>query len=328
MSPNLISVIIPVYNVLPYLERCVNSVLNQTYSNLDIILVDDGSTDGSGHLCDFFAQKDKRISVFHQENKGLSAARNRGIEMALGSFLYFLDSDDWIESDLLERMLNLSIQYNADISSCRSRNTCGGDVPITNNGNEVIKELYLDDIIIGLINQEVVRYEVWDKLWKKSLVSDVRFVEGQVAEDVHFDRILFLKANKIVSTNAILHNYLINRPGNTKTTFKIKRLCIFEEFKCFVNDLLNANRLDLAEAISCSCCRLAISMYCEAKRKSQAKDVLNKIKREYKRFYDYAKKYKPYNKLKLKLFRLFPNLSYLIAELHNRKKIKQCVRKQ
>ena len=114
MKP-LISVIIPVYQVVPYLKQCIESIINQTYSNLEIILIDDGSTDESGKICDQYADTDNRINVVHQENKGLSASRNKGIELANGEYLSFIDSDDWVDQRFIDVMYKISISSGCDI---------------------------------------------------------------------------------------------------------------------------------------------------------------------------------------------------------------------
>ena len=114
----LISVIVPVYNVENYLPRCLDSIINQTYTNLEILLVDDGATDNSGKLCDEYAQKDNRIRVFHKENGGVSSARNMGLDNATGEYIAFVDSDDYIDKCMYEIMLNSSVQNNADIVVC------------------------------------------------------------------------------------------------------------------------------------------------------------------------------------------------------------------
>lgn len=118
MSPQ-ISLIIPVYNVENYIIRCLESTIHQTYINLEIILVDDGSTDNSGKICDEYALSDKRITVIHQTNQGLSMARNNGIDVATGDYISFIDSDDWIEHDMYEFLYHNLIQYKADISMCK-----------------------------------------------------------------------------------------------------------------------------------------------------------------------------------------------------------------
>ena len=116
---DLISIVVPIYNVEKYLEKCINSIIIQTYKNIEIILVNDGSTDSSGKICDIYLKKDKRIKVIHKKNGGLSDARNVGIENAKGKYIAFIDSDDFIDSDFIEILYNLIIEYNADVSCCK-----------------------------------------------------------------------------------------------------------------------------------------------------------------------------------------------------------------
>ena len=115
----LVSIVIPVYNVSRYLAQCLESVIHQSYHNIEIIIIDDGSTDGSGSLCDSFARSDDRIRVFHTENRGLASARNLGMEKCTGSYLMFIDSDDWIELHTVETLLNFAQKYNADIVAAK-----------------------------------------------------------------------------------------------------------------------------------------------------------------------------------------------------------------
>ena len=129
---NLISVIVPVYNVEKYLDKCINSLINQSYNNLEIILIDDGSTDNCGEICDKYALKDNRIKVIHKKNEGLSAARNLGISISKGDYIIFIDSDDWVDKEILLKLLNLIKKYNSDIAVC--------DYLLTYDENEYIEK--------------------------------------------------------------------------------------------------------------------------------------------------------------------------------------------
>lgn len=287
----LISLIIPVYNVRPYLKRCIESVINQTYKNLEIILVDDGSDDGSQYICDELKKIDKRITVIHQKNQGLSAARNAGIEECKGEWIAFLDSDDWIENEMYETLYRIAVENKADISSCKTRNARLDEPPVCNcNDSGRITVLYSEEIVKGLFDQAVVRFEVWNKLWKRTLIGDVRFKVGQVSEDVYFDRVLFLKANKMVHIDKTLHNYLVYRPGNTLSSFKIARMCVFDEFRELINDLNNMKANETSELIACVGTAFAISMYGEAKRSKQSGTILKQLKNEFNLFYGLSQK--------------------------------------
>ena len=114
----LISVIVPVYNVEKYLDKCIQSILGQTYSNIELLLIDDGSTDSSGAICDKYVTQDSRVRVFHKSNEGVSAARNWGLDNAKGEWIAFVDADDWIDSDMYERMYNAAVQNQTDMVSC------------------------------------------------------------------------------------------------------------------------------------------------------------------------------------------------------------------
>ena len=144
-----ISVVIPIYNVEKYIERCIDSVLNQTYMNLEIILVDDGSPDRCGEICDNYAQIDKRIRVIHKENGGLSSARNAGLRIATGDYISFVDSDDWIEPHMYETLLKNAINYKAQISS-------GGVTDLVEKGETYIpiKSTFNGNIEIFFDNKE------------------------------------------------------------------------------------------------------------------------------------------------------------------------------
>ena len=177
-----ISVIVPVYNVEPYLRKSINSLVEQTYSNLEIILVDDGSTDGSEAICDEYADRYPHIKVIHQKNAGQSAARNAGIEMAAGEWIAFLDSDDWIEKEMYETLLSLAQAYEADLASCATREWTVNGESLSCSHTGKVYVLTPDEMIAGLVTHEIVRYEVWNKLWKRSLIGDIRFIAGQIGE--------------------------------------------------------------------------------------------------------------------------------------------------
>ena len=280
MHQEMISVIIPVYNVRDYFENCIDSVTKQNYQNLEIIVVDDGSTDGSGELCDVIGKNDSRITVIHQENQGLSVARNTGLNIAHGEWIAFLDSDDWIEPTMYSELIRLAHEHNADLVSCATHCCESEDtvVPVL-DGN--IVTLKGDQIIRALISTEVLRFEVWNKLWKKELIESVRFVPKQISEDVHFDRLVFSKADKIVHINKVLHNYRVNRPGNTNSSFKINRLCIFDEFDQWYSELINAGKEEPAAMIATIAAQFAIHIYEDAIVKKQANFVKQELIRHF-----------------------------------------------
>ena len=215
MEHDLISVIVPVYNMKNYLERCVNSVLNQTYERLEIILVDDGSTDASPEMCDAYARQDGRVKVVHKENGGLSDARNAGLAVATGDYIGYVDSDDWIEPDMYERMHQACVEQNVQLCVCRyfceyaDRTEGGGtgeSIPLTRD--ELLR------IYIGGHPQYVIYNSVWSKLFRRALVEDVLFPKGRNSEDIVYTTRAFCKLDQAVYLDKCLYHYVLDREGS------------------------------------------------------------------------------------------------------------------
>lgn len=193
----LISIIVPVYNVEKYLERCVNSIINQTYKNIEIILVDDGSKDNSGKMCDELKQKDDRIKVIHKENGGLSDARNAGLKIATGEYIGFVDSDDYIKEDMFETMYNLSKNHNAEISIVSFYELYKEKV-IGVRDSKKLEELDKIGAIKELLIDTKIQSYAWNKLFKKELFDGIEFPTNKNFEDIATTLLLFERANKIV----------------------------------------------------------------------------------------------------------------------------------
>ena len=243
----MLSVIVPVYKVEPFLKRCVDSIIHQTYKNLEIILVDDGSPDNCGAICDEYANKDDRIKVIHKENGGQSSARNVGIAIAKGDYIAFVDSDDWIDSDMYETLIGLAEKYDADIAEGSYRfyrpwkvenkvldgdNT--GEVRIYSN-IEALNTLYFGPQMFGGL-----AIMVWTKIYRTSLLRNLRFVEGYILEDVEFTPRAYYFANQVVKIEKSLYNYNIHlgtasTSGMGESLLKVKsriyvRKCLLEFF--------------------------------------------------------------------------------------------------
>ena len=173
MEKDLISVIVPVYKVEKYLEKCIESVLKQTYTNLQIILVDDGSPDNCGKICDEYAKKDSRIEVIHKINGGLSDARNVGINRANGRYIGFVDSDDYIKEDMYEKLINLIKEYDADISICNLYDVIDGKEYVRNKDNGIHEYSRIDILKEILLDKNIQSY-AWNKLYKKELFDEIK----------------------------------------------------------------------------------------------------------------------------------------------------------
>lgn len=225
-----LSIIVPVYKVEAYLERCINSILAQTYKNFEVILVDDGSPDKSGELCDRFAELDSRIKVIHKKNGGLSSARNQGIRAAEGKYIGFVDSDDWITNDMFEYLINLIKKYEADIASVSyilaNEYTLINDKEIkvnVYNRNEALK-YYMKE---GMSNR-IADYPVWIKVYKKELFDDIEFPEGQLYEDIATNFKLIQKTNRYVKSNKVCYFYYQDGTSITRSGFKMKDKDLFD----------------------------------------------------------------------------------------------------
>ena len=220
----MVSVIVPVYNVEPYLRECLDSIINQTYTDLQIIVIDDGSTDGSGAICDAYAAKDPRIQVVHQENRGLSAARNHGIELATGEYLNFVDSDDYPLPDCIETLLKLCLEYDADMSICSSIELEDGEaLPDNLNASLPAPEAFVGpQKMEAYLLQKKLSVTAWGKLYAAHLFRNVRYPEGRIHEDNAVFHSLVHAANRIVRAKKKVYVYRKRAESITTRSFSIR----------------------------------------------------------------------------------------------------------
>lgn len=214
----LISVVVPVYNVEEYLAKCIDSILAQTYENLELILVDDGSKDNGGKICDEYAQKDARVIVVHQKNKGLSGARNTGLQLVKGEFLAFVDSDDWIEPDMFSTLIGLLQENDLEIVEC--------GIAKSNTKTNTTKNFHLsiesnEEALKRIIKNN--QYSVWRRVYKTDLIKNYRFLEGKTSEDVYFTIDNLFKVNKIGVYLKPFYNYRYNPTSITKSPYSTKK---------------------------------------------------------------------------------------------------------
>lgn len=226
----LISIIVPVYNTEEYLQRCIDSILGQTYTNFELLLIDDGSTDRSGELCDDYAKKDSRIKVFHKENGGQGSARNYALDILNGQYVAFVDSDDWIESNMYQVLYKNILKYDADISTCR---------------NDTGVDIYKDEIIVfendNLMNEHLQGHcgtgqSPCDKLYKACLFGKVRFSERRAYEDAATIYRVFSLAKRLVHEEVVLYHYF-RRENSTMTqpfsAIKYEVISVYDEMLQF-----------------------------------------------------------------------------------------------
>jgi len=209
-----ISIVVPVYKVEKYIEKCVNSLINQTYKNIEIILVDDGSPDNCGDICDEFALKDKRIKVIHKKNGGLSDARNKGTDNVTGDYVMYVDSDDYIKENSCEELVKVINKTNADVI-CYNYNTVDEEyisltknVPFNSGNTKKIIELTYEEAILDNIYRKNIRNEAGSRICKKYIVEKIQFPKGMLAEDFAVLYKFLKEAKKIVHFDYQIYNYL------------------------------------------------------------------------------------------------------------------------
>lgn len=227
----LVSVIIPVYKVEAYLEECIVSVVEQTYRTLEIILVDDGSPDCCGAICDEWRKKDKRIKVIHKTNGGLSDARNYGLDIAQGTYIVFIDSDDLVAPTMIERLFAASQKYEVDIVECNY--TCFTDVlPENENKESEITTIYTaGEALALLLNESVFKYTVWNKLYHRRVFDTLRFEVGKLHEDVFFTYQVFGISKRIIKIEEWLYYYRQRNGSIMGSDFSIRNLDSMEARK-------------------------------------------------------------------------------------------------
>ena len=275
VSNPLISVIVPIYKVEEYLDKCVDSIVNQTYTNLEIILVNDGSPDNCPKMCDEWSKKDSRIKVIHKENGGLSDARNAGIDIANGDYITFIDSDDYIELNYVEFLYNNLIQNNADISMGKqyvkypnkTLNTGSGNIYVLNPHDCLEKMLYGEDFDVS----------AWAKLYKRELFKDIRYPKGRIFEDAATTYKLIDKSNMVVLNSQPIYNYIMRENSIINAEFKENKFeLITSTFE--MTDYINNKYPDLNKA----CARRNMYAYLStlmqlAKSKNKNKEYLNRL---------------------------------------------------
>lgn len=224
----LISIIVPVYKVENYLQRCVESLINQTYQNIEIILVDDGSPDRCGEMCEAFALQDARIRVYHKENGGLSDARNYGVSVANGAYIGFVDSDDYIHHSMYEKLYQAITKEKADVAECGVTRVYGNRNRVhceIENLYEVMNEKqYFEEVLTS----KKVYGSVWCKLIRKEIAKQVQFEKGKYYEDLFYNLELVQVAKKYVFTNQPHYYYFIRENSITTEKYSPKQLTIIE----------------------------------------------------------------------------------------------------
>ena len=245
-SEPLISVIVPVYGVEKYVAKCLDTIINQTYRNLEIILVDDGTIDRSGIICEEYAKRDGRIKVFHKENGGLSDARNYGIEHSTGEYLTFIDSDDYLDLDYVEFLYNLIKKgYRMSLCSLHVVYTSNGHIENKGNGKEVI--LSGKQCIEMMCYYEEVDTAAYAKLMHRDLFDKVRYPKGKIFEDIGTSYLLFDQCDEIICSFVPKYYYVIRNNSIVTSEFNLSKLDLIEMTNQMA-DYVNVKYPDLENA--------------------------------------------------------------------------------
>lgn len=283
----LVSVIVPVYNVEKYLDRCVTSLVNQTLKDIEIILVDDGSTDLSPYMCNEWHNKDERIKVIHQKNKGAAAARNTGIDNAIGKYIVFVDSDDYIELEMYEKMMDINDQYDCDVVMC----DCYKE-------NESSRTVFTHDIRSGYYNKDMLYKEYfpvllmtnsvdfpptisnWVCLFKKELINQyqLRYKEGmRFSEDLLFgSQVMYYAESFYYMKEKCYYHYMFNPTSVTKTYYEDKWTLMKQLYFAIKEFFLDKDDYDFQRQVDLSL--LYFVYHCVGNVKSSHKSKKDKIK--------------------------------------------------
>jgi glycosyltransferase involved in cell wall biosynthesis len=221
-----ISIIVPVYNLEPYIRGCLESILAQTFSNFEVILVNDGSTDRSGDICDEFSKLDSRVKVVDQEYGGVSAARNSGVKASQGEYIGFVDGDDYIDKNMYQGLYILCKETNSDISICKLGREINGEL-INKGQDHFIKEMDNTEAMRELFKGVLYRFSLCNKLFKRKCFENIQFPEGRIHEDLSTTYKLFANADKAVFTNFVGYIYVKRENSILTSRFNAKRLDAF-----------------------------------------------------------------------------------------------------
>lgn len=319
----LLSVIVPVYKTELYLDRCINSIVNQTYTNLEIILVDDGSPDRCPEICDEWAQRDNRISVIHQKNSGVSVARNVGIQNAKGEYVTFVDSDDYINIDMYKSMIESMYRNGAEVVCCGKNivfndkkvvSVRGNDGEIIYSAKEAIKEFLLDRNIDG---------SLCDKIYKKQLFNNIIFPEDEIYEDMVTMPKILGNSNCVVYIGEPYYNYCQNGESIIRSSYSNSKSIVIKHFKT-IEEYLKSKYTDILvffDVFQAKHCQSVLYLLLDNK------EIYVRYKDDYNEFYKIFKNsFKAYIKLgnldkleKIKACLIYYKLYYFV---HKLKKIK------
>lgn len=277
----LISVIVPVYNVALYLRRCIESILEQTYTNFELILINDGSSDGSEEICNTYQSEDERITVINQANQGVSSARNRGLQIARGQYICFVDSDDYIDKSYLEVLYGLITEYNVDLAIVDREKVYENSLRKEENNITHVPDSLMngEGLIIRLYEKDIFK-SVWGKIYTKNITRELFFRDFKFGEDIEFNYKVYNRVGKAVKSGRKLYKYFQRKGSIVHSPFSMKnydQVLLFHELyldmRALKHPLLKSSLIRLYKTL--------LSMRYEATKEYKIK-VNEKIKEIYK----------------------------------------------
>jgi len=325
-SEKLISVIVTAYNIEDYLPKCMDSLLAQTYSNMEIIVVDDGSVDGTGKICDEYASKNEKIRVIHKENGGPSSARNAGLKIANGEYIGYVDGDDWIEPDMYQDMLKACEDTGAQIAICTYKEVGEGSKEVHPTGNVI--ELSRDEAMDFYISghpQYHIYHSVWSKLFRREVIKDIAFQEGRKSEDIMYTTWALTKASKCVFLDTAYYNYRMDREDSIMHT-KIGERRFRDEIPFWKEQMGYLEGIGMHELVgkaSYEFYKRMLYYYIDFRQtgmKKQAVELAGLLKAERTKIDKiYGKPFvKTGDKVRMKVFLLSPGMYYCIVRMYDK----------
>lgn len=319
MENDLISIVVPIYKVEKYLEQCIRSIINQTYQNIEIILVDDGSPDNCGKMCDDYATKDGRIKVIHKQNGGLSDARNHGIEAATGKYITFVDSDDYIDEKYIEELHNAIKTNNVKVSQCGILHVNDEKQILKKSGHlekqllsgkQMLKDLYKDHGTENIV--------VWNKMYDIQLFKNIRYPVGKIHEDEFTIYKIFYDVENVAILNKYYYNYRQNENSITGKKFNIKRLDKIEAYEQRLEFFKQKNENELYQLALMSYLLEVREAYMNTKKYiDNSKDIQLGLVKKYRANYKFIlidKNVRIMKKLKMLIFFVSPEMFYILKK--------------
>ncbi len=311
-----VSVIVPVYKVEKYINACIESIVNQTYKDLEIVLVDDGSPDNCPKICDEWEKKDERIKVIHKENTGVSDSRNKALDLITGDYVCFVDGDDTIHDKYVETLLNTAIENGADVAACNWKKVYDIENPQNKDFHrkELKSTVFENDEVFDLIYNKKVPLimALWTKIYKKEIFSELRFPLYAVAEDDAVLPYVLNNCKKFVYIDCVLYNNTQRQDSVTATKFSIKKLKALEVFKNRIQ-FIERNKPDFKTKAINHYIRILILYYHYVKWAKMSDEILMKIKAEIDLFVNDG-----YSSKLTKMFYKFPKLLNLILKIRQK----------